>query len=51
MLCGLVKCPSTKKVITWYHPKWYGMEMDGNRGEEMDGETETKLMKWKSNVN
>jgi len=27
------------------------MEMDGKRGGEMDGEIETKWMKWKSSVN
>jgi len=52
-------CPSTKKVIIWYHLKWCGMEMDGERGGEMDGERggemdgeiKTKWMKWKSSVN
>ena len=51
MLLWSSTCPSTKKVITWYHPKWCGMEMDGKRGGEMDGEIETKWKKWKSSVN
>ena len=53
MLLWSSACPSTKKkkVITWYHPKWRGMEIDGKRGGEMDGEIETKWMKWKSSVN
>jgi len=49
--CGLVHVHLPKKVITRYHRKWYGMEMDGNRNGEMDGEIETKWKKWKSSVN
>ena len=51
MLLWSSTCPSTIKGITRYHRKWYGMEMDGNRNGEMNGEIETKWKKWKSNVN